>query len=105
VSGAIARDEIDAVFVYVDSDPVHAGVQLAKRREASQPPPSQPVDLADVVEILLIVIRRQTTDAVKIAAMLRARDVALSEDQVAGVLAEHDLRKKTKKSPSRLSQR
>lgn len=102
-AGAIARVEIDADFVYVDSDPALGMTQLAKRRELVQPPRSRPVDLADVVEILLIVIRRQTTDAAKIAAILRARDVALNDEQVAGVLAEHGLQKKTKRSPSRRS--
>lgn len=103
--GAIARDEIDSVFVYVDSDTVQAKLQLAKRREIAAPPLARPIDLADVVEILLIVIRRQTTDAAKIVAMLRARDVVLTDEQVAGVLAEHGLLKKTKKSPSRRSPR
>lgn len=102
-AGAIVRDEIDAVFVYVDRDPTLAKAQVAKRREQIPSQASHHVDLADVVEILLIVIRRQTTDAAKIAAMLRARDIVLSEVQVTGVLAEHGLRKKTKKSPSRRS--
>jgi len=104
-AGIIGRDEIDSVFVYVDSDPARAKAQFARRRETIQSQPSRPVDLADVVEILLIVIRRHTTDAVKIASMLRARDVALSSEQVASVLAEHGLRKKTKKSPLRRSRR
>ena len=101
--GAITRDEIDAIFVYVDSHPALAKAQLARRRAQTPSPASRPVDLADVVEILLVVIRRQTTDAAKIAAMLRARDIVLSDEQVAGVLAEHGLRKKTKKSPSKRS--
>ena len=108
----VGRERIEAVYVYVDSDPGRAAAQLGRRRKPSRvepagvtllPPP--PLDLARVVDVLLAVIHAPKDDARTIAARLRAGGLAVADEQVEAVFSQYDLGKKTARSRSRRSPR
>jgi hypothetical protein len=113
----IGRERIDAVYVYVDTDPEHAAAQLARRQGAaraqpasvepapSRPPPPPPLDLARVVDVLLAVIHAPRDDARTIAARLRASGLAVEVEQVQAVFTQYGIEKKTARSRSRRSRR
>lgn len=107
--GLIGREEIDAAYVYVAADPKVATAQVSKRR-AMMVAPVAPVtdrvlDMASVVEILLVVIRRQKASAPQIRAILGTKGILVTEREVAEVLDRYGLKKKSKGSPSRRSKR
>lgn len=111
----IARERIDAVYVYIDADPEHAAAQLARRRGAARvepppvapapSPPPPPLELARVVDILLAVIHAPNDDARTIAARLRANGLAIQDEQVQAVFTQYRIEKKTARSRSRRSRR
>jgi hypothetical protein len=112
----IGRERIDAVYVYVDTDPEHARAQLTRRQGVarapasvepapSRPPPPPPLDLARVVDVLLAVIHAPRDDARTIAARLRASGLAVEVEQVQAVFTQYGIGKKTARSRSRRSRR
>lgn len=108
----IGRERIEAVYVYVDSDPGRAAEQLERRRRPARaepgggaPTPPPPLDLARVVDVLLAVIHAPRDDARTIAARLRAAGLAVEVEQVEAVFAQYALGKKTARSRSRRSPR
>jgi hypothetical protein len=89
------------VYVYVDSDAERAAAQLERRRGSVRTEPAgaaptgpPPLDLARVVDVLLAVIHAPKDDAGRIAARLRARGLAVDDDQVEAVFAQYGLEKK-----------
>ncbi len=96
----IAREQVDARYVYVDVVPEGAAAQLARRR-AGAPAAEARLDLARVVDVLVAVIRDPRANAPQIAAHLRARGLSLTDGQVEDVFARHALGKKTARSRSR----
>lgn len=108
----VGRERIEAVYVYVDSDPGRAAAQLERRRRPARsepvgvgPLPPPPLDLARVVDVLLAVIHAPKDDARTIAARLRASGLAVEDEQVEAVFSQYDLGKKTARSRSRRSPR
>lgn len=100
----IARERVDARYVYVHVVPEGAAAQLARRRAAAGAPAAAaeaPLDLARVVDVLVAVIRDPRATAPRIAAHLRARGRSLTDAQVEDVFARHALGKKTARSRSR----
>lgn len=97
----LARERVDARYVYVDVVPEGAAAQLARRRAGAGAPPAAPLDLARVVDVLVAVIRDPRANAPQIAAHLRARGLSLTDAQVEEVFARYALGKKTARSRSR----
>jgi len=96
----IARERVEARYVYVDVIPEGAAAQLARRRAAA-PAAEARLDLARVVDVLVAVIRDPRANAPQIAAHLRARGLSLTDGQVEDVFTRHELGKKTARSRSR----
>jgi len=102
--GRIGRERVQALYVYVSPVPRSARAQLAKRRVAeAQPTPPPPLDSARVIDVLLAVIRVPRADARQVASDLRARGLAVGDEQVEAVFARYELGKKTARSRSRRS--
>ncbi|MEK7219860.1 MAG: hypothetical protein AAB253_01605 [candidate division NC10 bacterium] len=97
----IARERVDARYVYVDVVAEGAAAQLARRRAAAGAPAAAPLDLARVVDLLVAVIRDPRANAPQIAAHLRARGLSLTDAQVEEVFARYALGKQTARSRSR----
>ena len=96
-SKLIARESIDAHYVYVDADPKVAAAQLARRRQA-QPPlatpaPIPPLDPARTIEVLVAMIHAPSDDARTLAARLKASGVEVSEKQVESVFVKYAVKK------------
>jgi hypothetical protein len=107
---ALGREQVRAVYVYLDPDADHAAAQLAqRRRKTAEPEPVQgippPLDPARVIDVLLAVIHAPKDDARAIAARLRAASLAVSDEQVEVVFAQYELEKKTARSRSARSRR
>ena len=105
----VGRELVESVYVYLDLDPKAARAQLAKRR-ALVPPvatatPPVPLDLAHVIDVLVLVIERPRATAAQIASTLQARGLGLSDAQVEDVFAHYALGKKTAGSRSQRSRR
>ena len=103
----INREQVDAVYVYVDANPKTAKTQIEKRRVMVEVPRSEErqLDMASVVEILLVVIHKQKVSVPLIRAILGAKGIVASDREIEGVLDRYDLKKKIKNSPSRYSQK
>jgi hypothetical protein len=107
----LARERVTGVYVYLHPDAKVAAVQLSRRRtiatpSAPLPPaPAAPLDLAQVIDVLVAVIHSPKDDAGAISAHLRARGVPLTAEQVEGVFTAYGLGKKTARSRSRRSRR
>ena len=103
--GLIGREEIDAAYVYVAADPQVAKAQISKRRATTSAAPvtDRTLDLANVVEILLVVIRKQKVSVPQIRATLGTKGIIVTDCEVAGVLDRYGLKKKSNGSPSRRS--
>jgi hypothetical protein len=104
----IARERVDAVYVYLDVRPRAAKHQRAKQQEqldqahaAEAPPP--PLDSARVIDVLLAVIRKPRASAVQVVAALRQRGLAITETEVKEVFGRYELEKKTARSRLRRS--
>jgi len=102
---SLGREQVQAVYVYLDPDADHAEAQLAeRRRKTAEPEPVQgtppPLDPTRVIDVLLAVIHAPKGDARAITARLRAAGLAVSDEQVEAVFAEYKLEKKTARSRS-----
>lgn len=107
----IARETVEARYVYLDVDPSTAKVQLAQRHEmqqhqkARETTSSPPLDAARVIDVLLAVIREPRASTVKVAAALREGGRGVTDAQVEEVFRRYELGKKTAPSRSRRSRR
>lgn len=103
----IGRERVDAVYVYVSASADVARAQLAHRRALRPPtaPSSPPLNAAQVIDVLLAVIRSPRASAKEVGTRLRARGLAVSDTQVQDVFVRYDLEKKTAHSRSRRSRR
>lgn len=99
--GLIDRVQIAAVYLYVATDKNVSMVQIEKRKAMEPPLQDRPIDLADVVEILLVVIRKPKVGISEIRDILGAKGLVVSDREVADVLGRYDIKKKSKTSPSR----
>ena len=105
-SGVVAREQVDALYVYMDTVPEVAEVQLAARQQrpaASAEAPLPLLDSARVIDVLLTVIRDPRTNPLSVAAVLRARGFGVTNTQVEEVFTRYELQKKRALSPSRRS--
>jgi len=103
----IGREQVQAVFVYVDIEPERAAAQLAQRRKAQQA--SAPVsatelarDPSQVIDILVAIIHHPKYALSRIVAELQSRGKEITEAQVEQVLLTYGV-KKTAHSRSRRS--
>lgn len=105
----IARETVDALYVYLDVRPRMAKVQLARRQALEKARvaagPSPPLDSARVIDVLLAVIRNPRASARTVAAALGTRGLGVTEAQVEEVFGRYELEKKTARSRSRPSPR
>ena len=106
---ALGREQVQAVYVYLDPDADRAEAQLAERRHktaapVAMPEPGQgippPLDPTRVIDVLVAVIHAPKEEARTIAARLRAAGLAVSDEQVEAVFAQYGLEKKTARSRS-----
>ena len=100
----IARETVEALYVYLDVDPKAAKVQLARRHElhkAREATSLPPLDWARVIDVLLTVIREPRAGTAQVAAALRKRGLGVTDAQVEEVFRRYDLGKKTARSRSR----
>ena len=102
----IARERVDALYVYLDGHPRTARRQLAQRQEQVQQvraavAPPVPLDSPRVIDVLLAVIRDPRANARGIAATLGRRGRGVTEAQVEELFRTYDLGKKTARSRSR----
>jgi hypothetical protein len=107
-AGIIGREQVDAVYVYVAADPKVARAQVAKRLAvaltAMGRTEDRVLDLACVVEILLIVIRRQQASTAQIRSTLGTKGIIVTDREIDQVLDQYGLKKKRRgSSPSRRS--
>lgn len=105
----IGRVQVDGVFVYVDVEPQHAGVQLAQRSATVQAPPAAgtmatPLEPARIIDILVAIIHHPDYTPSGIVGDLRARSVQITEAQVEHVLVTYGV-KKTVRSRCKRSRR
>jgi hypothetical protein len=102
-AGAIVRDPGPDASVYLSASP---DVAAAQRRARQQTDVSAPValDLAQLIDVLVDVIRHPQDDVAAVARRLRAAGHPVSTEQVEAIFARYDL-KKTLYSPSRRSRR
>lgn len=100
----IARETVEALYVYLGVDPGAAKVQLARRHErhkARDATSLPPLDWARVIDVLLTVIREPRAGAVNVAAALRERGLGVTDAQVEEVFRRYELGKKTARARSR----
>jgi len=109
---ALGREQVQAVYVYLDPEADRAEAQLAQRRRKTAAPLPEPVqgtplplDPTRVIDVLVAVIHTPKDDAPAIAARLRAAGLAVSDEQVQAVFAQYRLEKKTARSRSARSRR
>lgn len=105
--GRIGRVQIDAVYLYVAAGASVSMPQVEKRRAMVSMPPKEDrtLDLASVVEMLLVVIHKQKASAPQIRSILGAKGLRVTDQQVEDVLDRYGLKKKSKSSPSRHSRK
>jgi hypothetical protein len=106
----IAREMVDAVYVYLDVHARTAKRQLAKRQAQLQQAraavtPQPPLDSARVIDVLLAVIRAPRSSAMRVTATLQRRGLGVTEAQVEEIFGRYVLGKKTALSRSRRSPR
>lgn len=104
----ISRGVLDGLFVYLDRRPRVAKAQLGRRKkdQESRAAVAPPVlDTAQVIDVLLAVIRAPRTKAVAVAATLRKQGMGVTDAQVEEVFRRYGLGKKTAQSRSRHSPR
>jgi len=111
--GHLGRERVEAVYVYIDTDPERAASQLEQRRRTSAPTavpgatqtPPPPFDLSRVVDVLVALIHSPKDDAATIVARLRLGGLAVTDEQVEAVFAQYGLGKKTARYRSKRSRR
>jgi hypothetical protein len=99
-AGALAREEVSGVFLYVASDPLHRADQLDRRRQElsavpGPPAPSPPlvaVNEEAVISVLLALLRSPGSSADQVAHRLRTHAPPISPKQVQAVFARYDLK-------------
>jgi hypothetical protein len=105
----IGRELVESVYVYLDPDPQAAQTQMAKRRALGPPvataQPVLPLDLARIIDVLVLVVQRPVATAAQIGATLRGRSISVTDAAVEEVFARYALEKKTAGSRSRRSRR
>jgi hypothetical protein len=105
----LARERIDAVYIYLDADPEGQKAQREQRRRTTEPAlevrPSPPLDLPRVIEVLVALLRAPSDEPGAISARLRAGGIDVSEEQVEDVVKHYALEKKTALSRSPRSRR
>lgn len=109
----LGREQVAAVYVYVDTDPRRAAVQLDGRRATMVPKISPPrsaepqggLDLARMVEVLLAVIHHPRHDVDRLVAHLGAKGIVVTAEEVQEVFTRYHVKKKTAGSRSRRSRR
>jgi hypothetical protein len=100
----LEREHIDTVYVYFDADSNRRNAQREQRWRSTtavltaRPPP--PLNLLQIVEVLLAVIKTRTVEAVVIGARLRACGIDVSNEQVQTIFEHYGLEKKTAHSRS-----
>ena len=105
---SLGREQVQAVYVYLDPDADHAEAQIAERRRKTAEPVQgipPPLDPTRVIDVLLAVIHAPKDEARAITARLRAAGLAVSDEQVEAVFAQYKLEKKTARSQSARSRR
>jgi len=102
-AGEIVREPWAGASVYLSAIP---DVAAAQRRERQQAGVSAPLalDVAQLIDVLVDVIRHPHDDAAAVARRLRAAGHPVPTEQVEAVFARYDL-KKTVHAPSRRSRR
>lgn len=107
--GALGRECVGTLYLYVSPDPPTAARQIARRREQQAkpvtPPPPPGMELARTVEVLVTIIRHPGDDAGGITRRLRAHGLPIDHDEVHAVFVRYGLGKKTARSPSNASRR
>jgi hypothetical protein len=106
-AGRLGRERVEALYVYLDTNPQNAAAQLERRRKGLESPPPAPTskDLARVVDVLVAVIQAPKDDARAIAVRLAARGINITAVQVEAIFAHYGVVKKTAPSRSRHSRR
>lgn len=102
-AGAIVRAPWPDGSVYLSASPDVAAAQRRKRQQADVSAPVA-LDVAQVIDVLVDVIRHPQNDAAAVARRLRAAGHPVPTEQVEAVFARYEL-KKTARSPSRRSRR
>lgn len=102
--GALVRRPWQAVSVYLSARTEIAEAQWGRRQDLRAPVPLV-VDMAQVVDVLVDVLRHPHTTAAAVAARLRDGGHTVPTEQVAAVFARYNLKKKTARAPSRRSRR
>ena len=102
----VGRELLDAVFVYLHSDPQKARSQISRRHQLRAKHSAQPsLDPGQVIAVLLAVIRQPRATAGQLAASLALHGTSVTERQVEETFARYELGKKTAGSRSRRSKR
>lgn len=103
--GAITRERVEAVYLYLSADPTKAAAQRAARRQLQGPAPAAalPPDPLLAIDVLVQVIHHPREDAAAIAGRLRAAGRAVTPDQVAEVFHAYGVKKTAVRSRWRRS--
>jgi hypothetical protein len=108
-SQLVAREQIDAVYVYFDSDPERHKTQREQRRRPTEPVlagrPPPPLDLPRVVEVFVAMLQAPSDKPPAIGARLRASGADVSDEQVEAYIKHYALEKNTARSRSPHSRR
>ena len=105
----LEREDIDTVYVYFDADPKRRDAQREQRWRSTtavrtaRPPP--PLNLLQIIEVLLAVIKTKKAEAVAVSTRLRACGIDVSNEQVQTIFQHYGLEKKTAHSRSPRSRR
>ena len=105
-AGAITRERVEDVSLYLSTDRKKAAAQISARRELQLPAPASalPLDPLLVIDILVQVIHHPGEDAAGIAGRLRAAGRAVTAGQVDQVFLAYGVKKTAARSRSRRSQ-
>ena len=105
LAGAIRRERLEHVYLYLSADPKKAAAQIEARRklQVSAPLAALPEDPLLVIDILVSVIQHSREDAAAIAGRLHAAGRAVTAGQVEEVFHVYKV-KKTARQRSRRSQ-
>jgi len=101
----LGRDVVDGEYLYLNADVSRAAAQVARRRHLVEPESALPLELTQVVDVLVAVIQAPEDDAPAIAARLKARGLEISAKQIEAVFTRYGVVKKAVRSPSRRSRR
>jgi len=96
-TGALAREALGGVFVYVGADPARRAEQLAQRCPSASAgpravsPPEIAVSPAVTIAVLLALLRAPGSSPRQLARQLRAHAPPISPQQIQAVFARYDL--------------